>query len=347
LICNQKQKELLDIIKSKNGKSAREVIIEFTKIIKYYRNRINIEAIDSSEIYNIIKSGISPELDKARNDYSQSEKDLELIRKELSELVRTNCKNWSDRYKNDVVMIKTFKENKREVIRLDITKNRFNKLKKSCKDNKLVLSLEAKTVGDRCRLSNLEINQLSDKIITARDKIEPIIENEFKKIMDNLIKKYSCLNHISNCVAKIDVIQSVEYLSTKYNYCKPKIVKSNKSFLDIKQLRHPVIERIIDNIYIPNDIKIGVKDNIDGIIIYGLNSVGKSSLIKSVCLNTILAQAGIYTCASEFTYWPYKNIFTRLPGTDNQYLGMSNFICEVMYFLYYHLLYSLNPLLHK
>ena len=329
LINKQNKLVLSNIIKSKN-RTAVEVIDEFSKIIKYYQKRINIVAIDEGDTYNIIYEGISSELDQARKDYNQAELNLNKIKDELSELIKINCGN--NKFNNSVVMIKTFKENKKEIIRLDMTKNRFNKLKKECKNNKLISSLESKIVGDRCRITSLTINELSNTMINSRDKIEPIIEKEFRQIMDILIKKYACLNHITDCVAKLDIVQSTDYLSCKFNYCRPKLIEldDNKSYVDIKQLRHPIIERIIDNIYVANDLKLGNKESSDGLIIYGLNSVGKSSLIKSVCLNIILAQSGIYTSSSEFTYWPYHNIFTRLPGSDNQYLGMSNFICEIM-----------------
>ena len=332
LVIHSKQEPLVNIIRSKN-RSAVQVLAEFVKIIKYYRKRIDIAAIDTGDIHKLIKPGISAELDQARKDHGQAEQELEEIRETLSDLVKKHCGNWSDRYKNAAVMTKTFKENKKETIRLDMTKKRYQELCKTCKDNPLVSSLDAKYVGDRARINSPIINSLSLRIIKARETIEPIIEKEFRLIMGVLVQKYNCLNHICNTIAVLDIVQSTEYLSAKYNYCKPQIdqIDSNKSYVDIKQLRHPIIERIIDNIYVPNDIKLGTNESkIDGLIVYGLNSVGKSSLLKSVCLNTILAQAGIYTAATEFKYWPYQNIFTRLPGTDNQYLGMSNFICEVM-----------------
>jgi len=93
-------------------------------------------------------------------------------------------------------------------------------------------------------------------------------------------------------------------------------------------IRNPIVERLIDTIYVPNDIILG-KDT-DGMILYGQNSVGKSCLLKGICLNVIMAQAGLFVAAKTFTYIPYHNIFTRLPGSDNIFMGYSSFICELM-----------------
>ena len=69
--------------------------------------------------------------------------------------------------------------------------------------------------------------------------------------------------------------------------------------------------------------------NLNGILLYGVNGVGKSALSKALGLNIIMAQMGMYVPASKFTYYPYTKIFTRIVGDDNIFKGQSSFVVEM------------------
>ena len=152
------------------------------------------------------------------------------------------------------------------------------------------------------------------------------------------------LKHIVETVGYIDVSVSNAKSAIINNYTKPIIIDNNhtehmdtQSFIDCKQLRHPLIEKLNTRVeYIPNDICLGEslyqKQNINiptqttnGMLLYGVNAVGKSSTMKSVGIAIIMAQAGMYVPASEFYYYPYKYIFTRISGNDNIFKGQSTF----------------------
>ena len=107
---------------------------------------------------------------------------------------------------------------------------------------------------------------------------------------------------------------------------------SGKSYIMAKELRHPIIERLDQStIYIPNDISIGNNDEItqNGMLLSGTNASGKSSLMKAVGLNIIMAQAGFFVAASEFTYHPYQRLMTRILNADNIFRGESSFAVEM------------------
>ena len=92
------------------------------------------------------------------------------------------------------------------------------------------------------------------------------------------------------------------------------------SYLEAKDVRHVLIEHINkEEAYVPNDISLNKDKN--GILLYGTNAVGKSSLIKSIGISVILAQSGMFVPCSEFIYYPYKSIFTRILGNDNIFKG--------------------------
>jgi DNA mismatch repair protein MutS len=103
------------------------------------------------------------------------------------------------------------------------------------------------------------------------------------------------------------------------------------------KIRHPILERILNSqMYIPNDIALSASaasvdsDREIGLLLFGMNASGKSSLMKAVGLTVIMAQAGMYVPAQSFEYSPYEYIFTRISGADNIYRGWSSFTVEMM-----------------
>ena len=131
------------------------------------------------------------------------------------------------------------------------------------------------------------------------------------------------------CYATIvDMLQCKCYVAHKYNYCRPKIVDAEKSNISFEGIRHPLIEHLQTNeLYVTNDLDIGKETN--GLLLYGTNAVGKTSLIKSIGISVVMAQAGMYVPCSSFEYCPYSSIFTRILGTDNIFKGLSTFAVEM------------------
>jgi len=92
---------------------------------------------------------------------------------------------------------------------------------------------------------------------------------------------------------------------------------------------HPLIEHIQTNeVYVTNDLSLG--RDINGILLFGTNAVGKTSLIKSIGIAIIMAQAGLYVPCSSFRYSPYRSLFTRILGNDNIHRGLSTFAVEMI-----------------
>jgi DNA mismatch repair protein MutS len=97
-------------------------------------------------------------------------------------------------------------------------------------------------------------------------------------------------------------------------------------------LRHPIIEQIQSDIpYVANDISLG-SENSHGILLFGVNAVGKSSLMKSIGIAVIMAQAGFFVSADSFRFKPYDYLFTRIQSNDNIYAGLSSFAVEMSEF---------------
>jgi DNA mismatch repair protein MutS len=128
----------------------------------------------------------------------------------------------------------------------------------------------------------------------------------------------------------MDVLNTKCEIAQKYNYCKPVfgLEENEPSYFDAKGLRHVLVEHLEkQEIYVPNDICIGKYPR--GILLFGTNAVGKTSLIKSIGICIIMAQAGLYVPCSSLIYTPYEYLFTRIINNDNMFKGLSTFAVEM------------------
>ena len=147
---------------------------------------------------------------------------------------------------------------------------------------------------------------------------------------------------ISHFISEIDLLQSNVLNAVENGYTRPRICIDDaieNSFIKANAIRHPIIEYISKNTqYVPNDIILGypnvtdINSKQDGILLFGVNAVGKSSLMKSVGVNIIMAQSGMFVACSIMEYKPFKYLFTRILGNDNLYAGLSSFEVEMKEF---------------
>ena len=177
-----------------------------------------------------------------------------------------------------------------------------------------------------------KIKELSADLVIYKTKMAKKLKELFKSDMMGLLEKYSGVLHSwSKNIAYIDFINSGALCAKSNHYSKPIINQKNYSFFKAKEMRHPIIERIsTETVYVPHDIELGYGTKQDGILLYGINSSGKSTLMKSIGLNVILAQIGYYTATTNFEYSPYSSLFTRISGNDNMFRGLSSFMVEMM-----------------
>lgn len=147
----------------------------------------------------------------------------------------------------------------------------------------------------------------------------------------------------------LDAECTLAAVAEKYGYVKPRYVPSTVgrvAGLEIKDLRHPIIERLTDVPYISHNVMLGsfsagaanadeaenVAASPCGILLYGVNAAGKSSLGKALGLAVLMAQCGIPVPATSMTLIPYTGLFTRILGNDNLWAGMSSFVVEMTEF---------------
>lgn len=338
--------DLVDIsIKNKNVINLHEETLKkFNFYVKHINSIFNIPVLCKCKFDNIpesfFKEGLYPEIDKLQNRIYLIEQQMEYIRKQLSDKIDAN---------KDCIKLCS---NEREGYFLSLTKTRFKKLSSELKLGKpltisideftnVVLNMETfhtiKTTNS-IKLKHSLFNSNYRDICNYRNSLQETCIEKYKNILEELYETYSSnLNEIVTKISKIDVICSSAEVSITNNYSKPVLHKStsNGNWVDCIELRHPIIEKLHTKIeYIPNDIYLGPtpidkKETNGGILLYGINASGKSSLMKSVALSLIMAQSGMFVPAKSMNFTPFHHIFTRLSKNDNIFQGFSSFAVEM------------------
>ena len=304
----------------------------------------NLDRIEKINFVNYIEDdasffnkGIYKEIDSLEEQINTSNNFLELLVKELSSYI--DEKNYFNKTK-ELLSVKFNERDGHYIIitnrRLKLLQDKFKKLKlKKLNIGGIELTLDDLEFIPQPRSSNTKINckklkDLSIELVTLKKKLADVLKNKFYQEVKKLVNVYSDDFHFfSFKIAEIDFINSGAITAKKLGYCKPIIESCEFSFIDAKELRHPIVESINDNfIYQPHDISLGKE--IKGMLLYGINSSGKSTLMKSIGLNVILAQIGYFVAAKEFRYSPYTSLFTRISGNDDIYRGLSSFMVEMI-----------------
>ena len=163
-------------------------------------------------------------------------------------------------------------------------------------------------------------------VLNAEEKIIELEYELFCHIRDHIKNYISKLQRISKIISEIDVLQSFALISEKYNYVRPTI--SENRLIDIKDSRHPVVEKVIKDEYVKNDIH--MDENTDIILITGPNMAGKSTYMRQLGIIVIMAQIGCFVSAKEATLPIFDQIFTRIGASDDLVSGESTFMVEMI-----------------
>ena len=227
-------------------------------------------------------------------------------------------------------------------VKKDILEDYFINKQKTIKIGKYIISHKdikfIQVKDNKWEIDIIYLKSSNGSLKVNIDKMGRTVKSEMvkwlhEKIVNTEDNKVDTLLTFAKFIAEIDVVQSNVLNVVEKGYVEPTIDMSHShSFVKAEKMRHPIIEHISKHTkYIPNDIVLGI-DDIDGMLLFGVNAVGKSSLMKSIGINIIMAQAGMYVASSSFVYKPYKYLFTRIRNNDNIYAGLSSFEVEMKEF---------------
>lgn len=322
---------------------------ELQEYIRYYQNFYDFDEMQKFNLNDIsntfFKKNINSEIDLLQVEFNSNYQQIKMLKDKLEEFIDVKKKDY---FNSNTAEEKTpidIKYNDKEKYYLSTTMKRGKTIKLQLAKKKIKINdrefcvneFKFKEQSTLMKISTDFIDNISSKIVILMDKLIPLIKNTYLKNLSDFYNKFNNLyKKINIVISEIDFINSGSICSIKNKYFKPVIKNENISFVDCKSIRHPIIEKIALNEYVPYDFNLNSKQR--GILLYGLNSAGKSSLMKSIGLNVVLAQIGYFVSSEKFNYMPYTSIFTRISNTDNIYKGLSSFGLE---------LFELNSILKR
>ena len=175
-----------------------------------------------------------------------------------------------------------------------------------------------------CKIFMPVLTTFSRDMENIQELFEEQSEKIYNEFLDKINSKYGKdMMKIRNTVTLIDYYTTVAFVTELCHYTMPRIKEYKDGFMNAINLRHPIVEDIIDHEYVPHNVKLG-KD-IKGMLVYGINSSGKSVMMKAVGLSIVMAQAGFFVPAEKFSYYPYTALYARITGYDNLFKGQSSF----------------------
>lgn len=299
------------------------LILEFENYIKDYTKIFNLDEMKNHTL-NTTKEGIT-------NYFNKGEiKTLDVIQDKIH-LLETNREE-KRIYYNNILGIKGDNNIKLEYTERDgysfcCTKIRYTLLLEKLKENEKIELKIRNNVSNTTKFYTSELIKLSAEIILNRDLLTNKIKSNYLNIMKKYYEKYNSLFNILKTFIEIIDITNSNYLCVKkYNYTKPELIKGENSFIEALELKHPIIESLGIN-YVPNNINLN--DITNGMLVFGLNSAGKSSLLRAIGINIVLAQCGLYVPSKNFKYTPFSTIISQVDLTDDLFSGKSSFVREM------------------
>lgn len=252
----------------------------------------------------LIRAGVNKELDELR-DLTINAKDY-IAQLQKTERERTGIPNLRIGY-NSVFGYY-----------IEITKSYLNLVPKNY--------IRKQTVANGERFITPELKELEAKILTAEERIKTI-EYQFFTELRNRISSYTDqMLELAETIAELDVYVSLATVARDRNYVRPIIDQSG--IIEIKAGRHPVVEAMLKEQFIPNDTKIDTESE-QILIITGPNMAGKSTYLRQVALIIIMAQMGSFVPAAFARIGAVDQIFTRIGASDDVTRGVSTFLAEM------------------
>jgi DNA mismatch repair protein MutS len=197
--------------------------------------------------------------------------------------------------------------------------------------------IRKQTVRNAERYITPELKQYESDILTAQERGLALEQEIFEELRGKLAERVEVLQKLALCAAELDVFGGLATLARARRYCRP--VMSEEKVLEIEEGRHPVVEQMLGEKFVPNDTAFGESGKLeegsgkrDGAtlhLITGPNMAGKSTYIRQVALLVLMAQAGSFVPAKRAIVGVVDRLFTRVGASDDLAGGQSTFMVEM------------------
>ena len=254
---------------------------------------------------HLIKEGYNEELDELKR-VSSGSKDF-ILELEQKERERTGIKNLKVGF------------NKVFGYYIEVSKGQKHLIKDE-------FGYDRKQTLANCERYTTPLLKEKENIILGAE--EKIINLEYKIFMDirEVVKRYiGKLQKASKVISEIDMLQSFSIVSDQYKYVRPTL--TDEKMIKMIDCRHPVVEQVMKDKYIPNDIIMDKRTDI--LLITGPNMAGKSTYMRQCAITVIMAQMGCFVPCKSCTMPIFDKIFTRIGASDDLVSGESTFMVEM------------------
>ncbi|KIM04548.1 MAG: DNA mismatch repair protein [Sulfurovum sp. AS07-7] len=293
---------------------------------------------------NIFQKNIYPQIDTILKN--------QLIEKDKLQIVANHINKLFDKTMNTSFAEILYQES--EGFTITLSRNRFMSIETELKNSFITVDnqhhfckdFNYKHLKNSVKIGSKLFEEVTKVYERSQIQLISIVKSRYIETLTSLENRFShTLDELISFIASIDVAISNAKVTQQMNLVRP-IIIDGADGLEAIGLRHPIIEANEQSgVYIPNDIYLGSGINsshnhitlnasnnasVDGVLLYGINSSGKSSLMKSIGIAVILAQAGFFVPAVEFRFGMYQKLFTRIVSKDNLYKGLSTFSVEMM-----------------
>ncbi|WP_343660509.1 DNA mismatch repair protein MutS [Chryseobacterium sp.] len=283
-----------------------EPLFDQEELIKFLQNHLNEELPVSIAKGNIIREGVSEELDRLRNLQSKGRGFLdEMCQREIERTGITSLK-----------------------IDFNNVFGYYIEVRNTHKDKVPDDWVRKQTLVNAERYITEELKEYENQILGAEEKIGVLETSLYRNVCGETMVYIDQIQGNSNIIAQLDVAAGLSELAVSESYTKP--VLNDGYAIDLKEARHPIIENALPlgEKYIPNDIFLD-KDSQQIIMVTGPNMAGKSAILRQTAIVCLLAQIGSFVPAKHAEIGMLDKIFTRVGATDNISAGESTFMVEM------------------
>ncbi len=283
-----------------------EPLNNLEELIQYLQNYLNEELPVNISKGNVIKSGISEDLDHLRGLQSKGKNFLdEMCEREIERTGISSLK-----------------------ISFNGVFGYFIEVRNTHKDKVPGDWIRKQTLVNAERYITEELKEYEEQILGAEEKISKIEHELYRKVCDNVMVYIDAIQGNSKIIAELDCGVGLSELAVSESYTRPIL---NDSFeINLKEARHPIIENALPlgEKYIPNDLFLD-KDSQQIIMVTGPNMAGKSAILRQTAIICLMAQIGSFVPAKHAEIGVLDKIFTRVGATDNISAGESTFMVEM------------------
>lgn len=280
-----------------------------------------------------IKSLISENIDLEKSISATVSTDYDFLRGELAKEVQKELKAWKVAEGELLAYVDEIqKKLQTEKLRLIEKKESFFLIgPKSLKDQAKKAGIDLEVKANDAKITDEKFENLSLACFGYRQAFKARARHVWEEFQKSLHKTFGVdLLEISEEISQIDVLSCFALTAKERGYHRPKFVDKDSGYVKFKNMRHPVVEQAknLQESYVANDIVLG--EDKKTLVIYGANSAGKSTILKAVALNILMAQIGSFiACDKDSELTTFDNILTRITSFDSLSEGLSTFTQEM------------------